>query len=286
MFYLLSLLAGVLISVMVAFNGGLTELYGVYLATVIIHLAGLVLITIITLVKREKPFSRRHAWYLYLGGAMGVFTTVANNLAFGRISISAMLALSLLGESVTGLVVDQFGLMGMPTHPFVKHKLIGLALILGGIAAMIDNFVLLPVAVSFGAGVIIVISRTLNAKLSDLTSARTGTFFNYLTGMIVAIPVLLILGGMPDFSRLQISPDFYIYLGGMMGVCIIMISNIVVVKISAFYVTLFMFIGQVFAGILVDWVLAGEFSPRILIGGLLVTAGLCVNLLLDRRAAR
>jgi drug/metabolite transporter (DMT)-like permease len=54
-------------------------------------------------------------------------------------------------------------------------------------------------------------------------------------------------------------------------------------KISAFYLSLFMFIGQVFSGILVDLVLSHAFSPRNMIGGIFVTAGLCVNLLLDRK---
>ena len=43
MYYLLSLLAGMLISVMVVFNGGLNGRVGQTAALVIIHLAGLVL---------------------------------------------------------------------------------------------------------------------------------------------------------------------------------------------------------------------------------------------------
>jgi transporter family-2 protein len=269
---------------MVALNGGLTVQYGVYSATVIVHITGLILISIFLLAKRERPFNKRHTWFLYLGGIIGVFTTVFNNFAFGRISVSAILALGLFGQSITGLLIDQYGFFGMPIHPFSKQKLIGLFLILSGIASMINNFEVLAVTVSFAAGVCIVISRTLNAKLADLTSVWISTFYNYLFGLIMAIFVFLILGSNElNGINLVISPDFYIYLGGMIGVCVVFLSNITVAKISAFYLTLLIFVAQVFSGVLIDMLISQEFSSRNLIGGILVTIGLCVNLVLDNK---
>ena len=285
MYYLLSLLTGILISVMVAFNGGLTELYGVYPATVIIHTAGLLLISIIVIVKREHMFCNRQVWYLYLGGSIGVMTTAFNNLAFTRISVSSILALGLLGQSITGLIIDQYGLLNMPKHTFQKRKLLGLLLIACGIAAMTNNFDLLAVVISFIAGVNIVISRTLNAKLAERTSIRASTFFNYLTGLLISIAVCLLFGRSgPDLTGFVVSPKAYIYFGGLFGVCVVLLSNITVAKISAFYLSLFLFIGQVFSGILIDAIISQAFSPQNMIGGVFVAAGLCVNLLLDRKA--
>jgi transporter family-2 protein len=284
MYYFLSLLTGVLISVMVALNGGLTLQYGVYSATVIVHITGLTLISILLLAKRERPFNKRHAWFLYLGGIIGVFTTVFNNLAFGRISVSAILALGLFGQSITGLLIDQYGFFGMPKHPFSKQKIIGLLLILLGIAFMINSFEVLAVTVSFAAGVCIVISRTLNAKLADLTSVWVSTFYNYLFGLILTILVFFILGRNELNSvNIIISPDLYIYFGGMIGVCVVFLSNITVAKISAFYLTLIIFVAQVFSGVLIDMVISQDFSSRNLMGGVLVAIGLCVNLLLDNK---
>lgn len=96
MYYLLSLFSGILISLMVALNGGLTEKYGAYSATVFIHLTGLFLISALLVIHRDRPFLRRCTWPLYLGGAIGVATTVFTNMAFGRISVSAILALGLI----------------------------------------------------------------------------------------------------------------------------------------------------------------------------------------------
>ena len=269
---------------MIAFNGGLSELYGVYSATVIIHIVGLILITTLALINKDRLFSKRQTWFLYLGGALGVLTTVSNNLAFGRISVSAMLALGLFGQSIAGLMFDQYGFFNMPKYPFVKRKLIGLLFIIGGIVSMVNNFEVIAVIVSFVAGVNIVISRTLNAKLAALTSVRTGTFYNYLIGLFVSIPVFLLLGRNEiTLAEFAVSPNWFIYLGGMLGVCVVLLCNITVMKISALYLTLLIFIGQVFSGILIDVIISRELSLRNLIGGVLVAIGLCINLFLDSK---
>jgi len=274
---------GILISIMIAVNGGLTQEYGIYSATVMIHIVGLLLISAVVLSKRERIFVKNIAWFLYLGGAIGVVTTVFNNLSFGRISVSAILALGLLGQSIAGLVIDQFGLFNMQKHPFTRKKLIGLTLILAGIGAMVNSLEIVAVVVSFIAGVNIVVSRTLNAKLADHTSVGVSTFYNYAIGLLFAVPVFLILGRNEIvFSEFALSPSWYIYLGGVLGVCVVLLANVVVVKVSAFYLTLLIFVGQVFSGILVDIILSGELSVRNLIGGMLVAAGLSLNLILDR----
>ena len=171
MYYLISLMIGILVAVMITVNGGLTALYGVYSATVVIHIVGLLLIGGIIFFRREKPFAKRLPWYLYIGGVLGVATTASTNFAFGKISVSAILAVSLFGMSIAGVLVDQFGLFGMKKHPFRAHQVPGILLVMGGIFWMMGGeFVLLPVLAVFGSGVLLVISRSYNARLADETS--------------------------------------------------------------------------------------------------------------------
>ncbi len=146
---------------------------------------------------------------------------------------------------------------------------------------------LVPVVVSLLAGGTIVISRTINGKLSSHTSLLTGTFYNYLVGLIVAILVLPLLGRneFDSFQFLYKPSSLWIYLGGILGTVAVFLSNAVVVKISAFYVTLLMFLGQLFAGLLIDILSSGSFSLKQFLGGLLVLIGFCVNLLFDKQKA-
>ena len=288
MYYFASLMIGILVAVMIAFNGGLTTLYGMYAATVIIHIVGLILIGGIIFFRREKPFAKRLPWYLYIGGVLGVATTASVNFAFGKISLSAILALGLFGQSVAGALVDQFGWFGMKKHPFRAFQIPGILLVVGGIGWMMGGeFTLWPVLAVFLSGVLLVISRSYNARLADETSVYISTFFNYVCGLATAIPVFLLLGGNePIWAGLVLSPNWWTYLGGAIGVATVWLSNIVVVKIPQLYITLLMFVGQVFMGVILDALVDGAFSTANIIGGVLVALGLALNLLFERRASR
>lgn len=285
-YYLLSVLTGVLIAAMVAINGALTGQYGVYLATVIIHIVGLALITVVCLLKKEKPAQRRRLplWF-YLGGVIGVGTTVFNNVAFGRISLSAIVALGLLGQSVSALFIDQFGWMGMPRRVFRPAKLAGLLCMLAGCVYMLwgTAFAVVPVLVSLLAGVCVVTSRTVNARLSAVTSETVSTWYNYIVGLLFAAIALGLLGRAELSPLPAFSATPWIYLGGVLGVGVVLLSNLTVARISAFYMTLLVFVGQVFTGIVIDIITTGAFSQANLIGGILVGLGMTVNLVLDRK---
>ena len=288
MYYFASLMIGILVAVMIAFNGGLTTLSGMYSATVIIHIVGLLLIGGMILLRREKPFAKRLPWYLYIGGVLGVATTASVNFAIGKISLSAILALGLFGQSVAGALVDQFGWFGMKKHPFRAYQIPGILLVIAGIGWMMGGkFTLLPVLAVFGSGVLLVISRSYNARLADETSVYVSTFFNYVCGLVTAIPVFLLLGGNePIWTGFALSPNVWIYLGGAIGVVTVWLSNVVVAKIPQLYITLLMFVGQVFTGVIMDALHDGAFSTANIIGGVLVALGLALNLLFERRASR
>jgi transporter family-2 protein len=58
------------------------------------------------------------------------------SLAFVYPKIGAALAVALLvlGQSAAALAIDHFGLMGMPSVPVTVSRVLGLALVAGGIA--------------------------------------------------------------------------------------------------------------------------------------------------------
>lgn len=293
MYYLLTLLTGVLITVMVSVNGGLTLTHGLYSATVIIHFMGLVLITSLLLYKRESPLphkKNRPPLHFYLAGTIGLITVLLTNYAFGYIGVSAVLALGLFGQSLTGIAVDQFGLFGMAKHPFNKRKIIGLSFMLAGIAVMVGNFsnqnALLAVLAAFGTGISIVMSRVLNARLAAHIGTRRGVFYTHITGLLLALPLFFLFGGHETGIHFNyvLSPSFYIYIGGMLGVIIITIDNITAVRIPAFYLVLLLFIGQVSSGLVADYIFTHTLNPYTVLGVSLVALGLCFNVWLESRA--
>ncbi len=285
MLYSLSLLAGMLISVMVVFNGGLNARVGQAMALVIIHAAGLLFLSAAFLIRKEKPRVKKLPPWLYMGGLIGILTTVFNNTAFGRISVTAMMALSLLGESVSGLLADHFGLIGLPRRRFRPQKLWGGLLALIGTAWMLGRQTdLWPVALSLLAGVSVLFSRLINSRLAGRTGVKTSAWCNYLAGLSGSLLLLSFVKNAPAWP-FALSGPFYIYLGGGLGAVIVLLSNHIVGRISSFYMSLAIFVGQVSASLLLDMLLTQSFPVRTAVGGLFVLGGLLLNLLQDRASS-
>lgn len=282
MYYLLSILVGSVISVMVFLNGKLTAGYGTYLAAVIIHIVGVVFAGAICYVKKEKVRSRAPLW-AYMGGATGVLTTLFNNYAFGRISMTSIVALGLLGQTLFSVTLDSFGWLGVKKHQSNKYSVIGYLAAVIGIFVMIDQTAsgaLFAVILSLFAGVTVVLSRTINSRLSIETSPIVGSFINHVVGLPICIVLTLLFQSSFSISITGNSP--FIYLGGVLGVVTILLFNITVPKISAFRLTLLSFVGQIFTGILLDFVFEVEFSPSTFTGGIIIAAGLLINMILEQ----
>lgn len=137
MYNLLSLLIGILIAVMVAFNGELSNGTGNYSSLVIIHVIGYLALVILMLYKKIKiPFKMTLPLWLYSAGAISVGTVLINNVTYAEIGVSLPIALGLLGQSLTSLIFDHYGFLGMPKIKFNKKKIIGIAIIIIGVCVM------------------------------------------------------------------------------------------------------------------------------------------------------
>lgn len=283
MYYAYSLLAGMLISVLVVFNGSLSGYLGQGLSLLVIHAVGLAAILLYMALRREKPRKSGLSVWWYTGGLLGILTTLFNLRAFGHISVSAILGLSLLGESLSGLLADHTGFLGLPVRRFRAEKLLGAAITLAGILLMITDFVIIPVLLSLLAGVTVLLSRLINGRLARASSVSTATLSNYAAGLLGSALLLPFLG-LPQAIPQGI--PFTAFLGGAVGTAVVILSNHIVGRISSFYMTLALFVGQVVAGLLLDMLLEGSFPLRTALGGLLVLLGLTASLLQDRARRR
>jgi bacterial/archaeal transporter family-2 protein len=143
----------------------------------------------------------------------------------------------------------------------------------------------MAILVAIIAGASIVAARNINSILAEKNGLLAGTFFNYLTGLSLSFIFLLISNDRISLSVSSYSTvPIWAYLGGLLGVLIVAVSNLVTPKISAFYLTLIIFIGQLFTGIAIDYFALDLVSLGKILGGLLVLAGLTYNLIIDKKA--
>lgn len=139
---------------------------------------------------------------------------------------------------------------------------------------------MLFIIISIASGAIVVISRILNTRLSEKVGLLESSFFNYLTGLLCALILFAIIKDKITLSQLSTLP-FWAYLGGALGIIIVILSSVVTPKMSSFYLTLIIFIGQIFSGIIIDCLILKTIPFQKIIGGLLVITGLGYNLYID-----
>lgn len=137
------------------------------------------------------------------------------------------------------------------------------------------------------AGVSVVVSRTINAKLASIIGIFQGTIFNYIVGLIFTFLFLLFSSEKISISHMSLSSvPWWAYLGGVVGVIVVVLSNYITPKTSALYQTILVFIAQLFVGMMIDYFTLNIFSPGKVIGGLLVFTGLTYNLFLDSKDSK
>jgi transporter family-2 protein len=120
-----------------------------------------------------------------------------------------------------------------------------------------------------GAGV--VIGRMLNAQAGAHVGLVRSTFNNYWVGLACCAVFLAFAGG-----RIEPPGSFepIMYVGGALGVGVVMLSSLVALKISTLRLTLVAFVSQMMTALALDWAFSGSFSAPRALGSILVLAGL------------
>lgn len=136
------------------------------------------------------------------------------------------------------------------------------------------------ILISIASGGIVVLSRILNTVLTDSIGLMESSFFNYLTGFISSVILFFIMKETIQFSNFS-NTTIWAYLGGLIGVIIVILSSVVTPKMSVFYISLIIFIGQLFTAIIIDYLTLKTIPFNKIIGGLLVVGGLLYNIRID-----
>jgi transporter family-2 protein len=197
--------------------------------------------------------------------------------------MTSIVALGLLGQSIASILFDHFGLFGIEKRKIHKSSIVGYAAALIGIIVMLDHSAsdsVVAIVLTFLAGCNVVLSRTINSKLSLQTSPLIGSLINHAVGLPICVIFFLLLQRSCVITN--VSSDPWKYLGGTLGVMTVLLLNITVPRISAFRLTLLSFIGQIFTGILLDLILNVNQSSRTFAGGLIIGAGLMANMAFEK----
>ena len=277
----ISLFIGAMTALMIVVNGRLSEGIGLYESVVLIHIVGLVMQSTIMVVKKSGVKLRRGIpLWVYGGGAVGILTVIFTNYAFTHLGVASAAALNLLGMTISSILIDQFGWLGMQKHKLTTIKLISLLILLVGVVVLLYPYKLsaiLAVVLSILSGVTVVVSRTLNARMLLHYDLQMSTLFNYITGLFSSSLVLLVLSPIAFTTLFSFQLPWYTYIGGAIGAVLVSLSSVVAVRLPSYSITVVMFLGQFFFGMALDALTERTPTPQAVAGGVILAIGLFVN---------
>jgi transporter family-2 protein len=133
--YALGLLAGMAQAVQGAVNAQLrsavqSPLWAVFLSFMV-GTAGLA--ALLLLARAPVPAQWPSRPWMWSGGLLGVLYVGAAIVLLPRIGAGTTIGLFVAGQMTAALVLDHFGLLGVPLHPASLARLIGAALVVIGV---------------------------------------------------------------------------------------------------------------------------------------------------------
>lgn len=136
LFALLAVVAGCAVVLQGATNQGLMKATGIGPALVVntlVVLLGTIGLWLATGAKGTfLPVGA--SWTLYIGGVFGFIVIATAVVVFPRLGAAYAIALMVCGQCIAALIIDHYGLLGMPPSPITLQRAIGVALVAGGVA--------------------------------------------------------------------------------------------------------------------------------------------------------
>ena len=135
------------------------------------------------------------------------------------------------------------------------------------------------VLLSIVAGALVALTTSMNAALGKRISVEGSTLVNYAAGLATSLVLSLFLRSL-TVPRLAGLPA-YVYLGGALGVCVVLLNCVVLPRVPVVLVTMLLFTGQVLMGRVVDALNGIPLTTGKVLGALLIVAGLLFNVWVD-----
>jgi bacterial/archaeal transporter family-2 protein len=135
-FAALALAAGVAVAFQGATNQGLQKSVGIgpaLIVNTVVVLLGVIGLWFAT-GAGTTFFPVDVSWTFYLGGVFGFVIITVAVLVFPRLGAAYAIALMVCGQCLAALLIDHYGLLNMEPSPITLQRLIGVALVVGGVA--------------------------------------------------------------------------------------------------------------------------------------------------------
>ncbi len=139
LYLLFAFVAGAMIPFQVGVNARLAHVVnGPIRAALVSFIVGTIALLVLSLIVwRPLPSSGRLAgapWWAWIGGLLGAFYVAGSIVTGPRLGAATLIAAVVAGQALASLLIDQYGWVGFRVHTLSPGRLVGMALVLGGVA--------------------------------------------------------------------------------------------------------------------------------------------------------
>ncbi len=131
---LIGILGGISVGVQSPIANGIGQRLGVATSTFIVHVSGVFFSVSYVLLRGGENIgeARTLPWWMFGVGAFGVLVLAAINYTIPRIGVAATTTLIVAGQLVAGLLIDQFGWLGVAMRPMDGTRILAILFLLAG----------------------------------------------------------------------------------------------------------------------------------------------------------
>ena len=257
-----AVVCGALVAVQARINGELAQdLHDALLAAVVSFGSGLLVIAAVVLARRSAREAcgrlRAVPWWTRLGGLGGATLVASAAYAAPRIGVALLTVAMVAGQTTGGLLVDQIGLGPGGRHALSAPRVAGAALCLAAVVLSVSGgsagaghleLLLLMVL----AGLLIAVQQALNGRVRKETGhAAVATLVNFVVGTAALVAAYLLFSDRA-VDHWPGAGEWWLYLGGLLGVAFIAMAAVVVRVLGVLRLGLATVAGQLVGAIALD----------------------------------
>ena len=271
-------IGGALIAIQILVNGVLTTAgSGPVLAAWLSYLGTLAsaIIVILVLGRALSVFTiiktKGRPWWPLVGVA-GVPTIVSTAWGAPILGVGIAAACSIGGQVIAGLLLDSRGIGVAQRLPLSARRMVagliaigGLILALGANAGELDNpvaAVLLAIAI-FVSGMFLALQNAGNGAVVGVSKDPLVPVLCAVTGGTITMTILvgtLTAFGASGGAVFPTGAKWWMYLGGPVGMGIVLASTLAIRALGTFGLTLVMVVGQMVTGTIIDLLVDGQMN--------------------------
>ncbi|MEV4628740.1 DMT family transporter [Micromonospora sp. NPDC049523] len=199
----------------------------------------------------------RLPWWSYLGGLGGGGFVVIATYVVPALGVAVFTIAQVAGNSAGGLGVDRAGLAPGGRRAVTAPRLLGALLGIGAVALAqfgrpLGELAVGLVALAAAGGVLVALSAALNGRISAVGGAAAGTAVNFAVSTPAIVAVAAVAGAFGRLGSIHWPTDWYLYLGGPVGVGVVVALLVCVRAVGVLRSGLAIVAGQLGGALLLD----------------------------------